>query len=56
MCYTGKCMWEGMDGTCDSKISHCPIHTKKPCKCGSKLKQLQEDGKYHCLDCDKVLG
>ena len=54
MCYTGNCAWEGMDGTCDATISHCP-EEMLPCTCGSQLKQLQEDGKYHCISCDKIV-
>lgn len=55
MCLTGRCCWEGMDGTCDPTKSECPIFMDVHCKCGSELKQLQEDGNYHCMDCDKVI-
>jgi hypothetical protein len=55
MCYTGKCAWEGADGTCDTNISHCPTDMEKPCECGSRLKQLQEDEEYHCMNCDKII-
>ena len=54
MCYTGMCIYEEFDGTCGSKESHCPDITEA-CECGCELKQLQEDGKYHCLDCDKII-
>lgn len=55
MCYTGRCYWEGQEGVCYDKDSSCPTTMKTPCKCGCSLKQKHKDGKYYCLDCDKII-
>ncbi len=55
MCYTGICSWEGVSGECRLEESHCPEQMEIPCECGCSLKQMQDDGEYHCLDCNKIV-
>lgn len=55
MCYTGVCPNEGVNGECDLSKRRCP-EQMETCECGCELMQLQEDGKYHCLNCWKVIS
>lgn len=55
MCYTGQCHYEGLNGECAPKESECPQFMPSPCKCGSELMQMQSDGKYHCMECNKII-
>lgn len=56
MCYTGRCFWENLNGECDNSISHCPEFMDVPCECGEDVKQVQDDGKAHCINCNKVIN